>query len=402
MTTGHAPQEGTESHVRISRPRRTGLSFDDVLLVPQRTALRSRRHADLTTELLSGLTLATPVVSANTQWCTGGRMAAAMARCGGLGVLHRMQTIDQQLAHLQLVKAEPTGGETDDAGPRATRSADGRPFAGVAVGVTGDWRERAARLVDHGADLLVIDVAHGHSDQVLSAVTALRKAYPGVPLMAGNVATAAGTRDLVSAGADLVKVGIGPGGVCTTRLVAGTGVPQLTAVLDCAAEAARYGVGVIADGGIRQAGDIAKSLAAGARAVMLGSLLAGSDESEAQPAERDGRRYKTSNGFVSLGMELTLRRAAGLPVTRQEVDDYVPEGVEATFPATGPLATTLRQLTGGVQSALSYSGATNLDEFRERAEFIQVTAAGRSENGPHARERTAHIAIDHVARAVEG
>jgi IMP dehydrogenase/GMP reductase len=266
--------------------------------------------------------------------------------------------------------------------------------------VNGDWRERAARLVDHGADLLVVDVAHGHSDQVLSAVTTLRTAYPRLPLVAGNVATAAGTRDLVEAGADLVKVGIGPGGVCTTRLVAGTGVPQLTAILDCAAEAARHGVGVIADGGIRHAGEIAKALAAGARAVMLGSLLAGAEESEAQAVERDGRRYKTSNGFVSLGMDLTLRRAAGLPITRAEVDDYVPEGVEATFPHTGPLTTTLRQLTGGVQSALSYSGATCLDEFRERAEFIRITDAGRGENGPHARNRTEHIAIDHVARAV--
>ncbi|MER5491414.1 IMP dehydrogenase [Streptomyces sp. NPDC002490] len=392
MTTD-AAQEGTEHQVRTSHPLRTGLSFDDVLLVPQRTALRSRRHADLTTELLPGVRLAVPVLSANTQWCTGDRMAAAMARCGGLGVLHRMQTVDQQTGQLDAVKAAPPD-------PGATRSGDGRLFVGAAVGVTGDWRERAARLVDHGADLLVVDVAHGHSDQVLAAVTTLRTAYPRLPLVAGNVATAAGTRDLVEAGADLVKVGIGPGGVCTTRLVAGTGVPQLTAILDCAAEAARHGVGVIADGGIRHAGEIAKALAAGARAVMLGSLLAGAEESEAQAVERDGRHYRTSNGFVSLGMDLTLRRAAGLPITRAEVDDYVPEGVEATFPHTGPLTTTLRQLTGGVQSALSYSGATCLDEFRERAEFIRITDAGRGENGPHARNRTEHIAIDHVARAV--
>ncbi|MFF5727168.1 IMP dehydrogenase [[Kitasatospora] papulosa] len=392
--------------MRISSPLRTGLSFDDVLLVPQRTSLRSRRHADLSTEILPGLTLGIPVVSANTQWCTGGRMAAGMAGNGGLGVIHRMQTIDQQLADLLLAKKaewpDPDATATDGTGPAVTRSADGRLFVGAAVGVTGDWQERARRLVDNGADLLVVDVAHGHSEQVLSAVTTLRQAFPELPLMAGNVATAAGTRDLAWAGADLIKVGIGPGGVCTTRLVAGTGVPQLTAVLDCAAEAARHGIGVIADGGIRQAGDIAKCLAAGARAVMLGSLLAGADESEAQLVEQDGRRYRTSNGFVSLGMQLTLRRAAGLPVTQQEVDDYVPEGVEATFPCTGPLGTTLRQLTGGVQSALSYSGAANLGEFRERAEFIQVTSAGRGENGPHARDRTDHIAIDHVARAVRG
>lgn len=399
MTTS-ATQRGTGSQVPIFGPLRTGLSFDDVLLVPQRTSLRSRRHADLTTEILPGIRLRIPIMSANTQWCTGDRMAVSMARNGGLGVLHRMQTTEQQLAQLHTLRAEEPA--TGDTGRGATLSADGRLFVGAAVGVTSDWRERAAQLIDHGADLLVIDVAHGHSDQVLSAVTALRRAYPRLFLMAGNVATAAGTRDLAEAGADLVKVGIGPGGVCTTRLVAGTGVPQLTAVLECAAEAARHDVGVVADGGIRHAGEIAKALAAGARAVMLGTLLAGAEESEAQLVEKDGRRYKASNGFVSLGMDLTLRRAAGLPVTQEEVDDYVPEGVEATFPYTGSLTTTLRQLTGGVQSALSYSGAANLGEFRERAEFIRITDAGRSENAPHARSRADHISIDHVARAVRG
>ncbi|MEV7975580.1 IMP dehydrogenase [Streptomyces sp. NPDC086519] len=384
--------------MHVTEELRTGLSFDDVLLVPQRTALRSRRHADLSTELLPGLRLRIPVLSANTQWCTGDRMAVGMALNGGLGVLHRMQTVDQQADQLQAVKArEPTAQER---AAGATLDAMGRLAAGAAVGVTGDWRERSARLVEGGADLLVVDVAHGHSDQVLESVAELRGRYPALALMAGNVATRAGTRDLAEAGADIVKVGIGPGGVCTTRLVAGTGVPQLSAVLDCAAEAARHGVRVVADGGVRHAGDIAKALAAGACAVMLGSLLAGAAESEALPAERDGRRYKTSRGFVSLGMELTLRRAAGQKITAEEVDDYVPEGVEATFAYTGPLTRTLRQLTGGVQSALSYSGADGLDAFRERAEFVRVTAAGQVENTPHVRARTEHIEIDHVAEAV--
>ncbi|MER6010825.1 IMP dehydrogenase [Streptomyces bluensis] len=383
-------------HVTTEPP--TGLSFDDVLLVPQRSSLRSRRHADLTTELLPGLRLRIPILSANTQWCTGDRMAVGMALNGGLGVLHRMQTAGQQADQLRAVKAyEPTAGE-QAAG--ATLDAVGRLLVGAAVGVTGDWRERADLLVAGGADLLVVDVAHGHTDQVLEAVAELRGNHPGLPLMAGNVATEAGTRDLAEAGADLVKVGIGPGGVCTTRLVAGTGVPQLTAILNCAAEAARQGVRVVADGGIRQAGDIAKALAAGACSVMLGSLLAGAEESEALPVEHDGRRYKTSRGFVSLGMELTLRRAAGEKITSEEVDDYVPEGVEATFAHTGSLARTLRQLTGGVQSALSYSGAAGLDAFRDRAEFVRVTAAGQVENTPHVRARTEHIEIDHVAEAV--
>ncbi|KAK1184012.1 IMP dehydrogenase [Streptomyces sp. NBS 14/10] len=383
--------------MRVSEPPRTGLSFDDVLLVPQRTPLTSRRQADTASELLPGVVLRTPVISANTQWCTGDRMAVAMALNGGLGVLHRMQTVEQQLEHLDTVKAHrPEEGSAD----RATLAADGRLLVGAAVGVSGDWRERAERLVEHAVDILFVDVAHGHSDQVIDAVAKLRAAYPRLPLAAGNVATAAGVTDLAEAGADVVKVGIGPGGVCTTRLVAGTGVPQLTAVMDCAAAAAERGVRVIADGGIRQSGDIAKSLAAGAHAVMLGSALAGADESAASPVTRDGRSYKVSNGFVSLGMKLTLRHASGEKITREEVDDYVPEGTEATFPATGPLARTLRQLMGGVQSAMSYSGARDVTGFRERAEFIRVTSAGRAENRPHARERSEQIDIDHVTRAV--
>jgi IMP dehydrogenase/GMP reductase len=383
--------------MRVSEPPRTGLSFDDVLLVPQRTPLTSRRQADTASELLPGVVLRTPVISANTQWCTGDRMAVAMALNGGLGVLHRMQTVEQQLEHLDAVKAHrPKEGSAD----RATLAADGRLLVGAAVGVSGDWRERAERLVEHAVDILFVDVAHGHSDQVIDAVAKLRAAYPRLSLAAGNVATAAGVTDLAEAGADVVKVGIGPGGVCTTRLVAGTGVPQLTAVMDCAAAAAERGVRVIADGGIRQSGDIAKSLAAGAHAVMLGSALAGADESAASPVTRDGRSYKVSNGFVSLGMKLTLRHAAGEKITQEEVDDYVPEGTEATFPATGPLARTLRQLMGGVQSAMSYSGARDVTGFRERAEFIRVTSAGRAENRPHARERSEQIDIDHVTRAV--
>ena len=389
--------------MRLTDPPRTGLSFDDVLLVPQRTALTSRRQADPATELLPGLRLRLPVISANTQWCTGDRMARAMALQGGFGILHRMQTVAQQAQQLDAVKSVQPGAEdAEDAENkgRATLDADGRLVVGAAVGVTGDWRERARALAALGVDILLVDVAHGHSDQVIDTVRELTAAYPRIPLVAGNVATAAGVRDLAAAGAQAVKVGIGPGGVCTTRLVAGTGVPQLTAVLDCAAAAADAGVRIIADGGIRQAGDLAKALAAGAHAVMLGSALAGADESAATPVERDGRSYRVSNGFVSLGMELTLRRANGGKVTQEEVDDYVPEGVEATFPASGPLATTLRQLVGGVQSAMSYSGAPDLATFREKAEFIRVTGAGRAENGPHARERSVQIDVDHVAEAV--
>ncbi|RKT53825.1 IMP dehydrogenase [Saccharothrix australiensis] len=370
---------------------RTGLSFDDVLLVPQRSPVRSRAEVDTAVELPRGVRLAIPVISANTQWCTGGALAAAMARCGGLGFVHRMQTVAQQTGHVAAAKHAVVGPDA----ARAALDRAGRPLVGAATGVAGDFVERAAALVDSGADALLVDVAHGHSDHAIEAVAKLRSAHPDVLLVAGNVATDEGVRDLAAAGADVVKVGIGPGGVCTTRLVAGSGVPQLTAVLDCAEAAEEAGCAIIADGGVRTAGDIAKALAAGASAVMLGSLLAGCDESEALPVERDGVRSKSSRGFATLGMANTLRTAAGERLTAADVADYVPEGVEATFPRTGSAAATLRQLVGGLQSAMSYSGAHDVARFQERARFIRVTPAGRAENRPHALDRAPLPAPDY-------
>lgn len=383
------------------REIRTGLSLDDVLLVPQRTSVTSRSATRLDTVLGGGVTLSVPVLSANTPWCTGARMAEAMARLGGLGVVHRMQTAEDQAAQVTAVKtAEVDAGDGDGAsGPRPTVDAQGRLRVGAAVGVVDDYRERAALLVAAGADALVVDVAHGHADYVIKVVEELRARHPGTVLIAGNVATAAGTRDLISAGADTVKVGIGPGGICTTRLVAGSGVPQLTAVMDCAEEAARNGIPVIADGGIKAAGDIVKALAAGAHAVMLGSALAGADESEARLVEHEGRKVKVSTGFVTFGMRLTLKRARGEEVSRKELDAYTPEGVEATFAYSGSLATTLQPFLGGLRSGMSYSGAHDLAALREHAEFIRVTPAGLAENRPHALGRAQQVPLDYSAAA---
>ncbi|MFJ1745036.1 IMP dehydrogenase [Streptomyces sp. NPDC088116] len=379
------------------REIRTGLSLEDVLLVPRRTSVVSRSATDISTELAAGIPLRVPVLSANTPWCTGQRMAVAMALFGGLGVVHRMQMAGAQAAEVAAVKASPVPGDA----AHATVDGRGRLRVGAAVGVTDDYLERAAQLVEAGADALVTDVAHGHADYVLDAVEKLKARFPETALIAGNVATAAGTRDLIDAGADAVKVGIGPGGICTTRIVAGSGVPQLTAVLDCAEEASRTGIPVIADGGIKAPGDVVKALAAGGHSVMLGSALAGAEESEAKLVERDGKRFKVSTGFVTFGMKLTLKRARGESVSREELEEYTPEGVEATWAHSGSAASTLRPFIGGLRSGMSYSGAHTLAELRENAEFIRVTPAGLSENRPHALERTQQVVLDYSVEATE-
>ncbi|WP_042689697.1 IMP dehydrogenase [Azospirillum sp. B506] len=369
----------------------TALSFDDVLLEPQRTRARSRQDVNLSARLTRNIRLTCPVVSANTAWCTGAAMAVAMAASGGIGFIHRVATIAEEVEEVHKVKGTRLDPER---WPQATIDAAGRPRVGASVGVARDASERAERLVAAGVDLLVVDVAHGHADHTLETVVALKAAFPDTPIVAGNVATAAGTTDLIEAGADAVKVGIGPGGVCTTRLVTAAGVPQLTAIFACAQAARPHGVPVIADGGIRSSGDIVKALAAGAETVMLGSLLAGANESSALPVEADGRMVKTTTGFVTFGMALMQKRLTGEPVNADELRRYVPEGVEATFQATGPVADTLLQLMGGVASGCSYSGALSLDELRMKARFIRITAAGRAENGPHVLGRAPQLALD--------
>ncbi|TWV34734.1 IMP dehydrogenase [Streptomyces misionensis] len=379
------------------RPIRFALGYDDVLLVPQRTAVTSRKNTDLSTTLAPGLGLAIPLLSANTPWCTEGPMASAMALAGGLGVLHRASTPAQQTTQLEMVKNTAVPATAS----MASVDGDGRLRAAAAVGVTGDWKERAAMLVDHGADALVVDVAHGHADYVLTVVAALKKQHPNVVVIGGNVATVAGTRDLIQAGADVVKVGIGPGGICTTRLVAGAGVPQLTAVINCADEAAKHGVCVIADGGIKNSGDLVKALAAGATTALLGSALAGADESPARLVEDGGHSFKVSTGFVTHGMQLSLKKTRGETVTEAELDEYLLEGVEGTHEATGTLERTLHPFLAGLRSGLSYSGAANLEQLRQRAAFVQISAAGVAESLPHALGRSRQLPLDFRAEPAQ-
>lgn len=369
-----------------------GLTFDDVLLVPRRTRAKSRKDIDVSTKLTKRIDLQIPIISANTPWCTGEAMAIAMAKLGGIGIIHRMTTAEIQADLVKKVKSTVIDLAVS---PLASVDANNRTLVGAGIGTKNDYLERAKQLVDNGVDILVVDIAHGHADYALDVISKFKALYPHVDIIGGNVATAEGVSDLIEAGADAVKVGIGPGGVCTTRLVAGAGVPQLTAIIECATEARKQGIPIIADGGIRTSGDIAKAIAAGASTVMLGSMLAGTDESAAQLVEIDGRLYKISTGFPSLGVELTLKQIRNEEITEDEVKEYVPEGVDATFEYKGSLKDVLIPLVGGLRSGMSYSGSLSTPEFWEKARFIQVTAAGQAENKPHILTRNIQVHPDY-------
>jgi IMP dehydrogenase len=463
------------------------LTYDDVLLTPQRSHVASRADVSTRTRLTRGIELAAPIVAANMETVCEDRMAIAMARAGGIGVIHRFLTIERQVNEVgrvkraegfvvdepwklhagatvaearammrehgpsglllvdgegrlqgiftqrdlsaagsddepaeayatpreRLVTAEP-GITLDearailhrhrieklplaDAGgalrglitlrdidalrdrPHASKDARGRLLVAAAVGVRGDYIERAQALVGAGCDALVLDIAHGHADHALRAVELLRESLPaGTQLVAGNVATAEGTDDLCRAGADGVKVGVGPGSACTTRIVAGVGVPQLTAVIACARAAEAHGVPVIADGGIRVAGDVAKAIAAGASTVMVGNLLAGTDESPGSVVTRDGKRYKVYRGMASAEAARRRAEAEGVAITQA-----VPEGVEAVVPYRGEAGDIVRTLVGGLRSAMSYSDAATIEDFHGKARFVRITHAGLIESMPH-------------------
>jgi IMP dehydrogenase len=479
---------------------RLALTFEDVLLVPRRSSIRSRRHVSTRSRFTRGIELAIPVVSANMDTVTTAPMAIAMAELGGLGVLHRFLPVDAQAEEVRRVKrylgqvieqpytvgpeltvaeaaaearrlgvtglvvvdperrplgiltardmraaaGQAAGHGGDLAGamlnatvasamtpaerlitarpgidldearklldrhrieklplvgsdgrlaglitlrdiglrerwPQATRDGQGRLRVAAAVGVRGGYLARAQALLDAGVDALVVDVAHGHADHTIEAVHELKSTWPAGEVVAGNVATADGFRDLAEAGADAVKVGIGPGFACTTRLVAGVGVPQLTAILDCAEVARATGVPLIADGGIRHPGDVAKAIAAGASTVMIGGLFAGRPESPGEVVRRQGRDYKVFRGMASLGAAAARLEIEG---RGDALDQYVPEGEEMEFPLKGPVAGIVQELVGGLRSGMSYVDATTIPECWDKAAFIRQTQAGRREARP--------------------
>ncbi len=472
-----------------------GLTFDDVLLVPRRSSLASRREADTSSWFTPGIRLYVPVVSANMDTVTETDMAIAMARAGGLGVIHRFMSIEQQAGQVRKVKraeglivenpysieqdatiAEArkmmqtqdvgglvvTNGGTeliglitqrdvllapddsapvrtvmtlpdkiisarphttpeearrilhehrleklpviDDNGqfvglitaqdlikhqknPNATKDERGHLRVAAAVGVLPRDMPRAEALVEAGVDALVVDIAHGHADHCIAMIKRLRAAFPDTPLVAGNVASGEGARELAEAGADAIKVGIGPGSICTTRIVTGFGVPQLTAIMDSVAGLRQAGLDtpVIADGGIRTSGDLVKALAAGASTVMIGSLFAGCEEAPGAPVIRDGQKVKVVRGMASLGAAIGRkeREQDESAESQEDWDKVVPEGVEAVVPYRGHVREILYQLVGGLRSGMSYGGARTIRELQENAEFIQITPAGVRESSYH-------------------
>jgi IMP dehydrogenase len=467
-----------------------GLTFDDVLLVPKRSPIVSRSQTNLRTKLSRNITLNIPIISANMDTVTESGMAIALAREGGIGIIHRFMTIEDQVDEILKVKRSESvmieqpytikpdltvaeakramaeysvsGLLVEDRGkllgiitrrditfennnrlkvselmtkdvitakvgltidqakeilhnkrieklpvvddkkhivglitskdilkmeqyPYASKDKKGRLLVGAAVGVKGDYLERTEALLEAGADVIIVDIAHGHSENAINTVHMIKKAFPDCELIAGNIATGEGSRDLIKAGVDAVKVGVGSGSICITRVVTGSGVPQLTAVIDSVKVARDYDIPIISDGGIRNSGDITKALAAGASSVMIGSLFGGTDESPGKTLVKNGKMYKMYRGMASFYASLgrKYREAGPQVVDSDDLNDYVPEGVEAMVPYNGSVVEIIRQMAGGLRSGLSYCGAKTIPEMQTNAEFIKITSAGYIESQSH-------------------
>ncbi len=338
------------------------LTFDDVLLVPNYSEVIPT-EVDTSTLATLKIKLQIPIMSSAMDTVSEAKMAIALGQIGGLSVIHKNFNIQEQSAAVAEVKKI------------------GLPAA-AAIGATGDFLDRAAALIKAGVNVLVVDTAHGHSKRVLDAVKQIKKLYPKIEIIAGNIATAEGAKALIKAGADAVKVGIGPGSICTTRMVSGCGVPQITAIMDVVAACKKTKTPVIADGGIKYSGDVTKAIAAGASCVMIGSLFAGTDEAPGEVFEDHGKKYKSYRGMGSLG---AMNQGSKDRYGQEKVvgGKLVPEGVEARVAYKGSVAPIVDQLIGGLRSGMGYSGAKNILELHKKAKFVRITNAGLRESHVH-------------------
>jgi len=338
--------------------RQKGLTFDDVLMIPRHSEIASRRDPSLKTLATKNHSLDIPVISANMDTVTGVEMACAMAKLGGMGILHRFMSPEQQVEDVKLIQKYMK--EQNLSLPVA-----------ASIGVKDEGKLRAGLLADIGVDILTIDIAHGDSVMMLDTLEYVKKTWPHIDVIAGNVATGDGVRRMIDLGADAVKVGIGPGSMCTTRIITGHGVPQLTAIAMCVEEAMKHGVPVIADGGIKTSGDIVKALCAGAQTIMAGSLLSGTLET---PGELKGG-MKEYRGMASKAAQVSWR--GELP------RGMAAEGVDTLIPCKGPVSDTLSELTGGLRSGMTYLGVDNIAAMKEAGLFMEMSASGMAESKPH-------------------
>lgn len=357
-----------------------GLTFDDVLLIPAESHVLPN-EVKLDTKLASNLQLHIPLISAGMDTVTEGNMAIAMAENGDLGVIHKNLSIEAQVEEVKKAK----GKTVDPNLPHPAVDNQGRLLAAAAVGVTSDTFERAESLLEADADAIVIDTAHGHSAGVLRKIKEIREHFPNATLIAGNVATGEGTAALFDAGVDVVKVGIGPGSICTTRIVAGVGVPQITAIYDAASVAQKYGKKIIADGGIKYSGDVVKALAAGGNAVMLGSMFSGTTEAPGTVFTNEGKQFKSYRGMGSVGAMSQQHGSSDRYFQGgvNEANKLVPEGVEALVPYKGDVSNIIYQIDGGLRAGMGYVGAGTIEELIENSQFVQITNAGLRESHPH-------------------
>lgn len=357
-----------------------GLTFDDVLLIPAESHVLPN-EVDLSTQIAKNLKLKVPFISAGMDTVTESSMAIAMALQGGMGVIHKNMSIQAQAGEVANVKS----GALNSMMSHAAVDDQNRLLVAAAVGVTSDTFERAEALFKAGADAIVIDTAHGHSAGVLRKIAEIRDHFPNETLIAGNVATGEGTRALFEAGVDVVKVGIGPGSICTTRVVAGVGVPQISAIYDAASVAYEFGKAIIADGGIKYSGDIVKALAAGGNAVMLGSMLSGTTEAPGEVYEDNGKKYKSYRGMGSVGAMAQSHGSSDRYFQGgvNEANKLVPEGIEARVEYKGDVSDVIFQMVGGLRSGMGYVGAGDIQTLINQAQFVQITNAGLRESHPH-------------------
>ncbi len=357
---------------------RLGLTYDDILLVPQKSSV-TPSEVDISSRLTKNITLKVPLLSAAMDTVTESKLATTLAELGGLGIIHKNMTIERQAKEVKNVKEHKHSEEC----PLATLDKEGRLCVGAAIGVATNTLERVKALVEAGVDVLCLDSAHGHSFNIIEMAKAIKKAYPTIDLIAGNIVTKEAALDLILAGVDAVKVGIGPGSICTTRVIAGVGVPQASAVEEVVSVCKDKGIGVIADGGIKYSGDIVKALALGASCVMLGGLFAGTLEAPGEIIHENGKDYKS---YVGMGSLVAMERGSadryfqknGTPTKK-----LVPEGIEARVPYKGSVSEIVYQLVGGIRSGMGYCGAKTLPDLFNKSVFVRITNAGLKESHPH-------------------